>query len=59
MNKCPFTESVKSLLTTGKCGGEGCPLGNVPPLGHLVIAGAVALVLTVLVGALITRPRRD
>ncbi|MFZ4774203.1 MAG: hypothetical protein ACOYM3_02495 [Terrimicrobiaceae bacterium] len=57
MNKCPFTESVKSLLTTGKCDGEGCPLAKVPPLGHLIIAGAVVLVISVIIGGLISRPR--
>jgi hypothetical protein len=33
-------------------------MSQVPPVGHLVIAGAVALVLTVLVGALFARSRR-
>ena len=59
MNNCPFLDSVKSDLTTGKCNSEGCPLGKIPPIGHLIIAGSLVLVLTVLIGALVSRPRQD
>lgn len=59
MNNCPFLDSVKSVLTTGKCNSEGCPLGKIPPIGHLIIAGSLVLVLTVLIGALVSRPRQD
>ena len=57
MNPCPFLESLSSLFRTGKCEGE-CPLSKLPPSGHLIIGGAVALVLVVLFGAIFARPRR-
>jgi len=59
MNNCPFLDSVKSVLTAGKCNSEGCPLGKIPPIGHLIIAGSLVLVLTVLIGAMVSRPQRD
>jgi hypothetical protein len=34
-------------------------MGKALPLGHLLIAGAVGLMLSVLLGALISRSRRD
>ncbi|GEM_PF-6457344 len=49
---------IRSVLNLGKCDEFGCPMSQVPPVGHLVIAGAVVIVLTVLVGALFARSRR-
>jgi len=59
MNTCPCIESVKTLITTGKWEGGGCECGKKLPLGHLLIAGAVGLLLAVLVGALVSRSRRE
>lgn len=59
MNTCPFLDSVKSVLTTGKCNSEGCQLGKIPPIGHMIVAASLVLILTVLIGALVSRPRRD
>ena len=49
MNTCPCIESVKTLITTGKWEGGGCECGKKLTLCHLLIAGAVALLLAVLV----------
>ncbi|MEI6034542.1 MAG: hypothetical protein WCS65_09720 [Verrucomicrobiae bacterium] len=57
-NNCPCFESVKKLLTTGKWESEGCECGKSLPVSHLIVAGAAALVLSVLLGALISRSRR-
>ncbi len=57
MKPCPFLDAVSVLFRTGKYEGE-CPLSKVPPAGHLIIGGAVALVLVVLFGAIFARPRR-
>jgi hypothetical protein len=56
---CPCIESVKTFLTTGKWDGGCSRMGKALPLGHLLIAGAVGLMLSVLLGALISRSRRD
>jgi len=58
-NNCPCIESVKTFLATGKWDGGCSRMGKGLPLGHLLIAGAVGLVLSVLLGALISRSRRD
>ena len=59
MNNCPCIESVKKLLTTGKWEGGCCECGKNLPLSHLILAGVVGLLLSILLGALITRSRRD
>ena len=59
MNNCPCIESVKTLLTTGRWAGGGCAAGKRPPLSHLIIAGVLGLLLSVLLGALISRRQRD
>jgi hypothetical protein len=56
MSECPFLEGLKSLLTKGTCGGN-CPMRSLPPVGHLVVAGVVAVSLAVLLGALARRHR--
>jgi len=58
MKTCPCLESVKTLFTTGKWEGGSCECGKNLPLGHLIIAGVVGLVLAVLVGALVSRSLR-
>jgi len=58
MKTCPCLESVKTLFTTGKWEGGCCECGKKIPLNHLLIAGAIGLVFTVLVGALVSRSRR-
>jgi hypothetical protein len=58
MNTCPCIESVKTLLTTGKWEGGCCECGKKIPLNHLLIAGAVGLLLAALVGGLVSRRRR-
>ncbi len=57
MNTCPCIESVKTLVTTGKWEGGCCECGKKLPLGHLLIAGVVGLMLSVLVGGLLFRRR--
>ncbi len=58
MNTCPCIESVKKLVTTGKWEGESCACGEKLPLGHILIASAVALVVAAIVSALVFGPRR-
>ena len=58
MNTCPCIESVKTLVTTGKWEGGCCECGKKLPLGHLLIAGAVGLVLAAVLGTVVTRSRR-
>lgn len=58
MNTCPCIESVKTLITTGKWEGGCCECGKKLPLGHLLIAGLIGLLLSVLVGGLVSRSRR-
>lgn len=55
MNACPCIESVKTLITTGKWESGCCECGRKLPLGHLIIAGGVGLLLAVLVGGLVAR----
>ncbi len=55
MNTCPCIESVKTLVTTGKGEGSEC-CKKVPP-SHIIIAGIVGLMLSVLVGGLVLRRR--
>ena len=57
MNSCPCLESIKTLVTTGKWEGGCCECGKKIPLSHLLIAGAVGLLLSILVGALVSRRR--
>ena len=57
MNPCPCLESVKTLMTTGKWSGVPCECGKKLPLSHLIIAGVVGLVLTAVLGTLISRSR--
>ncbi len=60
MNDCPCIESVKTLLSTGKWDGGSCECcKKVPPYVLVIIAGVVGLLLSGLVGALVTRRRRD
>lgn len=59
MNNCLFLDSLKSLFSTGKCDSGECPLGKIPPIGHIIIAGSVVVLLTVLLGTLVSKPRRD
>ena len=59
MNNCPYLESVKTLLTTGRWEGGCCSIGKRPPLSHLIIAGVVGLLLSILLGALLSRRGRD
>ncbi|MEI6034825.1 MAG: hypothetical protein WCS65_11170 [Verrucomicrobiae bacterium] len=58
MKTCPCIESAKTLLTTGKWEGGGCECGKKLPLSHLLVAGAVALVLAILLDGLFSRSRR-
>lgn len=58
MNNCPFVESIKALLATGNCREKGCPLGKVPPVGHLLIAGAIVFVFVAVLSPLFSPPRR-
>jgi len=58
MNTCPCIESAKKFLTTGKWEGGGCECGQKLPLSHLLVAGIIGLILSVLVGALICGSRR-
>jgi len=59
MNTCPCIESVKTLITTGKWEGGCCECGKKLTLCHLLIAGAIGLLLAVLVGGLVARRRCD
>jgi len=56
MNTCHCIESVKTLITTGKWEGCGCECGKKLTLCHLLIAGAVGLLLAV-VGGRVSRRR--
>lgn len=47
--------NAATLITTGKWEGGCCECGKKLPLGHLLIAGLVGLLLSVLVGALMSR----
>lgn len=58
MNTCPCIESLKTLVTTGTWEGGCCECGKKLPLGHLIIAGVVGLVLAAVVNTLISRSRR-
>ncbi len=59
MNTCSCIESAKTLLTTGKWdGGAGECCKKVPPIGLVIVAGVVGLLLSVLFGTFILR-RRD
>jgi len=58
MNTCPCIESVKKLVTTGKWESGSCACGERLPLGHVLIASAVALVVAAIVSALVFGPRR-
>lgn len=58
MNTCPCIESLKTLATTGKWYGVSCECRKKVPLSHLIIAGVVGLVLTTVVGILLSR-RKD
>jgi len=58
MNSCPCIESVKKLVTTGKWEGGDCECGKNLPLSHLIIAGAVGILLVSLLGALLSRRSR-
>ena len=57
MKTCPCVESVKTLVTTGKWEGKGCECCKNVPLSHLIIAGVVGLMLSVLVVGLVLRRR--
>jgi len=59
MNTCPCIESIKKLVTTGKWENGGCECGKNLPLSHLLIAGAVGFVLSVVLGTLLFRSRRN
>ncbi len=57
MNTCPCLESIKTLVTTGKWERPDCECGQKLPLGHILIAGVLALVLTALLSVLVSRRR--
>ena len=59
MNDCPCLESIKTLFSTGKWDGGCCTTGKRLPLSHLILAGIVGLLLSVLLGSLFVRRRRD
>ena len=59
MNSCPCLESLKKLVTTGKWENGGCECGKNLPLSHLVIAGIVGFVLSIVLGALFFRSKKD
>lgn len=59
MSDCPFINSVKSLVTTGKCSDEGCPLSKMPPAGHLVAAGLLAAAVAILLTVLLSRGSKE
>jgi hypothetical protein len=58
MTKCPFLEKLKCFTTNRECDSEACTLDDIPPLSHLLAAGALVAVLAVLVGWLVTKSRR-
>jgi len=59
MNTCPCLESVKTLITTGKWEGGSCECGKNITTNHLIIAGVIGFLLSILLGALFFRSRRD
>jgi len=59
MNTCSCIESAKTFLSTGKWDGGACECcKKVSPLGLVIIAGVVGLLLSALLGTFILR-RRD
>jgi hypothetical protein len=59
MSTCPCIESVKTLINTGKWSGVSCECGKKLPLGHLIIAVVVGLLLAAVAGTLLTRRPRN
>ncbi len=53
---CPYLESLKTLVTTGKW--NSCECGKKLPLSHIIIVGVAGLVLVTVVTTLISRLRR-
>ena len=59
MNSCPCLESINKLVTTGKWEGGCCECGKNLPLSHLLIAGIAGFILSVVLGALFFRSKKD